>query len=62
MKILENHPKLKTGKFSVTFTEKTAQKQWEKLAAILNELPEAHKVLSLWRKVCINYFYHYADR
>jgi hypothetical protein len=43
---------LKTGKFRVALTAKTTQKQWEGLAAILNELRGTHKVWSLWRKVC----------
>jgi hypothetical protein len=56
VEFLEYHQKLETGKFSVTFTAKTAQTQ-EELAAILNELPGAHKV---W--FCINYYNHYSDQ
>ena len=42
---------LLSGKFSSSFTFKTAQKRWEEIAESLNTMPGAVKNWNKWRKV-----------
>lgn len=48
---MEEHPELKSGKFSSTFTCKTAQQLWIRLTIMLNALPGTKKEWKQWRKV-----------
>jgi len=48
---LKLDPQLLSGKFSSSFTFKTAQKRWEKIAESLNAMPGAVKNWNKWRKV-----------
>jgi len=48
---MEEHPELKSGKFSNKFTYKTAQELWISLSDLLNSLPGAKKEWKQWRKV-----------
>ena len=51
---LEEHPELKNGKFSASFTYKDASKLWMLLADTLNAIPGgANRDWKGWRKVCI---------
>ncbi|XP_050310044.1 uncharacterized protein LOC126745999 [Anthonomus grandis grandis] len=47
---MEEHPELKSGKFTQDFSFKTAQALWIKLAGRLHSLPGAHKDWKQWRK------------
>lgn len=50
---LKDNPNLQTGRFSSTFTFKTAQALWEDLSFRLNSVPNgAQKDWRQWRKVC----------
>lgn len=53
---LKLDPQLLSGKFSATFTFKTAQKRWETIADTLNAMPGAIKDWKKWRKVSTYYF------
>lgn len=49
---LKEHPDLQTGRFSTTFSFKTAQALWEELSVNLNSVPNgAQKDWRHWRKV-----------
>lgn len=48
---LEAHEKLRTAKFSYSFTKKQGQLLWEELTGILNSMPGAKKDWHQWRKV-----------
>lgn len=41
--IIDNYPKLVSGKFSATFTRKEAQKQWKENPIVLNAIRGATK-------------------
>lgn len=47
---------LLSGKFSSTFTYKTAQKRWEAIADTLNAMPGTVKDWKKWRKVSNLYY------
>ena len=47
----EEHPELKTGKFSANFTYKDASVLWMQLSNTLNATPGANRDWKLWRKV-----------
>lgn len=47
---LKLDPQLLSGKFSSTFTFKTAQKRWEAISESLNAMPGAVKDWKKWRK------------
>ncbi|XP_022160298.1 uncharacterized protein LOC111026509 [Myzus persicae] len=47
---LKLDPQLLSGKFSASFTFKTAQKRWEEIANALNAMPGAVKDWKKWRK------------
>lgn len=64
---LMKHNQLIKGKFSATFTQKTAQKMWEELAENLNAIPTGSKKdWKQWRKVSIIllsiYLYNFISR
>lgn len=48
---MEKEVELGSGKFTNTFTYKTAQKLWETIATELNSMPETTKTWLHWRKV-----------
>lgn len=48
---LKLDPQLLSGKFSASFTIKTAQKRWEEIANAINAMPGAVKDWKKWRKV-----------
>lgn len=51
---LQKNPQLKSGKFTSSFTYKTAQKMWNDVSVILNAVGPAQKNWNQWRKVRIN--------
>ncbi|GLV38147.1 hypothetical protein CBL_10114 [Carabus blaptoides fortunei] len=48
---IEQHPKIKTGKFDATFTFKDSSNAWKKIADKLNSIAGAKKDYIHWRKV-----------
>lgn len=50
---IEQHPKIKTGKFDASFTFKDSRKAWEEIADQLNSIPGAKKDYIHWRKVSV---------
>lgn len=48
VEFIENHPRLKSGKFSNEFTFKDAQTLWMEITHILNSMPGAKKEWKLW--------------
>lgn len=54
LEFMENHPELRSGKFSQQFTFKKAQKLWLELSEKLNAYPGAQKEWKQWRKVSIS--------
>lgn len=52
IQFIEDHPVLKTSKFTKDFTFKKGQALWEEISLILNAMPGAKKEWIKWRKVC----------
>ncbi|CAG9763560.1 unnamed protein product [Ceutorhynchus assimilis] len=50
IQFIEDHPELKTSKFSKDFTFKKGQALWEEISSILNAMPGANKGWIKWRK------------
>lgn len=50
---IEQHPELKSGKFTQSFTVKEGQSLWLKVTGQLNAAPGAQKTWQKWRKVRI---------
>lgn len=48
---INDHPKLKSGKFSPDFTYKDAQELWENFTIEVHKIPGATKTWQKWRKV-----------
>jgi len=54
IEFMDNHPQLRSGKFSNEFTFKKSQALWEELTARLNCIANgANKEWRQWRKVCM---------
>ncbi|CAH2088726.1 unnamed protein product [Euphydryas editha] len=53
--LLSSKPQLRSGKFSITFSHKDAQKEWEEIARVLNSIPGANKDWKAWRKTWQDY-------
>ncbi|CAH2101935.1 unnamed protein product [Euphydryas editha] len=53
--LLSSKPQLRSGKFSITFSHKDAQKEWEEIARVLNAIPGANKDWKAWRKTWQDY-------
>ncbi|KAK5639253.1 hypothetical protein RI129_011745 [Pyrocoelia pectoralis] len=50
VQLVKNEKELLAGKFTSTFTYKTAQKKWIEIGATLNSVPGAQKDWNHWRK------------
>jgi hypothetical protein len=44
-------PSLVSGKFSASFTQKDAEREWKKISDTLNSMGGAEKEWKMWRKV-----------
>jgi len=55
VELMTKDPLLSAGKFTQTFTQKSAKQKWEVIAEQLNALPGAEKSWDKWRKVSYMY-------